>query len=236
MGSTFAAAPEPAKRVLRAIDVQTNKVVWELPQFGAVDSWGGVHSTAGDVVFFATTAGPSRRRTPMRKAAVELQTSQVWKSSPMTYVFDNRPCATVASGPSITGLRSSVGCVAFNADGSPVRADPKRGPANAPCVSACRTGLKRDTWFQLAGSLRRGTARRAAASTASPALRRGEAQRRALRPTRGLCAVLSRLKARGPRRSQRSDFAAQRFRSFRRCTSEFPKALELTNTPLGQLL
>ena len=42
MGGTFAAAPEPARRVLRAIDIQTGKVTWELPQLGNVDSWGGV--------------------------------------------------------------------------------------------------------------------------------------------------------------------------------------------------
>ena len=57
MGGTFAAAPEPAQRVLRAIDIQTGKVAWELPQFGAVDSWGGVLSTAGDVVFFCDDSG-----------------------------------------------------------------------------------------------------------------------------------------------------------------------------------
>ena len=37
MGGTFGAAPEPAQRVLRAIDIRTGRVAWELPQFCAVE-------------------------------------------------------------------------------------------------------------------------------------------------------------------------------------------------------
>jgi alcohol dehydrogenase (cytochrome c) len=102
MGGTFAAAPEPAQRVLRAIDIQTGKVAWELPQFGAVDSWGGVLATASDVVFFCDDSGAfAAADAKTGKRLWSFQTSQVWKSSPMTYVFDNRQLVAVASGPSI---------------------------------------------------------------------------------------------------------------------------------------
>ena len=102
MGGTFAAAPEPAQRVLRAIDIQTGKVAWELPQFGAVDSWGGVLSTAGDVVFFCDDSGAfAAADARSGKRLWSFQTSQVWKSSPMTYLFDSRQFVAVASGPSI---------------------------------------------------------------------------------------------------------------------------------------
>jgi len=102
MGGTFAAAPEPARRVLRAIDIQTGKIAWELPQFGAVDSWGGVLTTAGDVVFFGDDSGAfAAADARSGKRLWSFQTSQVWKSSPMTYVFDNRQLVAVASGPSI---------------------------------------------------------------------------------------------------------------------------------------
>ena len=51
MGGSFVQAPdEPAQRVLRAIDIQTGKVAWELPQVGPVTSWGGTLSTAGGLV------------------------------------------------------------------------------------------------------------------------------------------------------------------------------------------
>jgi alcohol dehydrogenase (cytochrome c) len=102
MGGTFAAAPEPARRVLRAIDIQTGKTAWELPQFGSVDSWGGVLATAGDVVFFCDDSGAfAAADARTGKRLWSFQTSQVWKASPMTYVFDNRQLVAVASGPSI---------------------------------------------------------------------------------------------------------------------------------------
>jgi len=109
MGGTFAAAPEPARRVLRAIDIQTGKVMWELPQFGAVDSWGGVLATAGDVVFFGDDSGAfAAADARSGKRLWSFQTSQVWKSSPMTYVFDNRQLVAVASGPSILAFRLAI--------------------------------------------------------------------------------------------------------------------------------
>jgi alcohol dehydrogenase (cytochrome c) len=102
MGGTFAAAPEPAQRVLRAIDIQTGKVTWELPQFGNVDSWGGVLSTASDLVFFADDSGAfAAADAKTGKRLWGFQTSQVWKASPMTYVFDNRQMLAIASGPNI---------------------------------------------------------------------------------------------------------------------------------------
>jgi alcohol dehydrogenase (cytochrome c) len=102
MGGTFGPAPEPAQRVLRALDVQTGKAKWELPQFGAVDSWGGVLSTAGDVVIFCDDSGAlAAADARTGKVLWSFQTSQVWKSSPMTYMFDNRQYVAVASGPSI---------------------------------------------------------------------------------------------------------------------------------------
>jgi alcohol dehydrogenase (cytochrome c) len=102
MGGTFAAAPEPAQRVLRAIDVQTGKVAWELPQVGTVESWGGVLATASDVVFFCDDSGAfAAADAKTGKRLWSFQTSQIWKSSPMTYVFDKQQLVAVASGPSI---------------------------------------------------------------------------------------------------------------------------------------
>ena len=102
MGGTFGPAPEPAQRVLRALDIQTGKVVWEVPQFGTVESWGGVLSTAGDVVVFADDSGAlAAADARTGKLLWSFQTSQIWKASPMTYLFDNRQFIAVASGPNI---------------------------------------------------------------------------------------------------------------------------------------
>jgi alcohol dehydrogenase (cytochrome c) len=103
MGGSFGQAPnEPAQRVLRAIDIHTGKAVWELPQSGAVNSWGGVLSTAGGTVFFgedsgALMAADASKGTPLWS----FQTSQLWKASPMTYMFDNKQYIAIASGSNI---------------------------------------------------------------------------------------------------------------------------------------
>ena len=74
MGGSFMQAPdEPAQRVLRAIDIQTGKIAWELPQPGPVTSWGGVLSTAGGSRDFRRRQRfADGRRCREREAVVEL--------------------------------------------------------------------------------------------------------------------------------------------------------------------
>ena len=88
MGGSFRQAPnEPAQRLLRAIDLRTSKVVWEVPQTGNVNSWGACE-LAGRVVSLATTAAHSPPSMRQRRRLWSFQTSQLWKASPMTYVFE----------------------------------------------------------------------------------------------------------------------------------------------------
>ncbi|HEX7290653.1 MAG TPA: PQQ-binding-like beta-propeller repeat protein, partial [Conexibacter sp.] len=103
MGGSFRQAPnEPAQRHLRALDIRTGKVVWEVPQTGAVNSWGGVLSTAGRVVFFGDDSGAlAAVDAESGKRLWSFQTSQLWKASPMTYQFDNQQYVAIASGSSI---------------------------------------------------------------------------------------------------------------------------------------
>jgi alcohol dehydrogenase (cytochrome c) len=102
MGGSFAPAPEPAQRLLRAIDITTGKAVWSLPQTGAVNSWGGVLSTAGGVVIFGEDSGALMAADAATgKALWSFQTSALWKASPMTYVFDNKQYVAVAAGSTI---------------------------------------------------------------------------------------------------------------------------------------
>ena len=103
MGGSFKQAPdEPAQRVLRALDIDTGKAVWELPQTGAVNSWGGVLSTAGGIVVFGEDSGALMAADAARGAPLwSFQTSQLWKASPMTYMFDNKQYIAVATGQNI---------------------------------------------------------------------------------------------------------------------------------------
>ena len=72
------APDEPAQRVLRAIDIQTGKIAWELPQTGAVNSWGGMLSTAGrrrDLRRRQRRADGRRRRRPASRCGAFRRTS-----------------------------------------------------------------------------------------------------------------------------------------------------------------
>jgi alcohol dehydrogenase (cytochrome c) len=106
MGGSFVQAPdEPAQRVLRAIDIHTGKIVWELPQQGPVTSWGGVLSTAGGVVIFGEDSGSLMAADASSgKPLWSFQTNQNWKASPMTYVFDNKQHVAVAAGSTIVAF------------------------------------------------------------------------------------------------------------------------------------
>jgi alcohol dehydrogenase (cytochrome c) len=103
MGGSFRQAPnEPAQRLLRAIDIRTGKVAWQIPQSGAVNSWGGVLSTAGRVVFFGDDSGAvAAADAETGRRLWSFQTSQLWKASPMTYMFDDTQYVAVAAGSTI---------------------------------------------------------------------------------------------------------------------------------------
>jgi alcohol dehydrogenase (cytochrome c) len=102
MGGSFAPAPEPAQRLLRAIDIRSGKTVWELPQTGTVNSWGGVLSTAGGVVIFGEDSGALMAADAATgKALWNFPTNTLWKASPMTYMFDNKQYVAIAAGSNI---------------------------------------------------------------------------------------------------------------------------------------
>jgi alcohol dehydrogenase (cytochrome c) len=103
MGGSFKQAPdEPAQRVLRAIDIRTGRSVWELPQTGTVDSWGGTLSTAGGLVIFGEDSGALMAADASNgKPLWSFQTNQIWKASPMTYMFDNKQYVAIAAGSTI---------------------------------------------------------------------------------------------------------------------------------------
>ena len=106
MGGSFAGDPkDPGVRKLRAFDLHTGKAVWELPQTGAGDTWGGVLSTAGGVVFFGADDGTF--------AAADAKTGkQLWSfranvaphSSPMTYQFDGHQYVVTTAGSNIVAF------------------------------------------------------------------------------------------------------------------------------------
>jgi alcohol dehydrogenase (cytochrome c) len=88
---------------VRAFDIQTGRIVWELPEAGQGNSWSGTLATAGGLVFFGDDAGAL--------SAADADTGKrLWSypfkleiphSSPMTYVFDNKQYIGMAVGSQV---------------------------------------------------------------------------------------------------------------------------------------
>ncbi len=91
-----------ARRILRALDLQTGAVKWELPQQGTADSWGGTLATSTGLVFFGDDSGAFAAADAVTgKLLWAFQTSQTWKASPMAYQFDGKEYIAVAAGGTI---------------------------------------------------------------------------------------------------------------------------------------
>jgi PQQ-dependent dehydrogenase (methanol/ethanol family) len=94
---------DPGTRSLRALDIHTGKIVWEVPQVDSPEAdYSGILSTAGGLVFYGESSG--------NFAAVDAKTGKTlwhfmandpWKASPMTYLFKGRQYVAIASGGNI---------------------------------------------------------------------------------------------------------------------------------------
>ena len=106
LGGSQRTADDPRpQRILRAIDIRTGAIAWELPQRGPALSWGGTLTTATGLVFVAEDGGglmavDAESGTPRWS----FQTNQTWKASPMTYMFDGTQYVAVAAGPNVIAL------------------------------------------------------------------------------------------------------------------------------------
>ena len=98
---------DPGAKYLRAIDIETGKIVWEIEQVGSPESnYSGVLSTAGGLVFYGETGGTL--------AAVDAKTGRTlwrgfdgnasWRASPMTYMVNGRQHIAIASGNNIVSF------------------------------------------------------------------------------------------------------------------------------------
>jgi len=105
-GGSFEDAPNDSPRkILRAIDIETGSIAWELPQIGPANSWGGTLATASGLVFFGEDSGAlTAVDASTGKPLWQFQANQTWKASPMTYMFDGKQYIAVASGSNIVSF------------------------------------------------------------------------------------------------------------------------------------
>ncbi len=93
----------PGSKYLRALNIETGEVVWEIPQIGPVESnYSGVLSTAGGLVFYGETGGAFAAVDADNGHALwHFEAHQAWKASPMTYMVNGRQYVAIASGANI---------------------------------------------------------------------------------------------------------------------------------------
>ena len=96
---------EQPRKYLRALDLQTGKVVWEYAQTGRSESWAGLLATASGLVFFgddngAFTAVDAKNGKPLW----HFQLNARWKASPMTYTIGGRHYVAVAADSAVVAF------------------------------------------------------------------------------------------------------------------------------------
>jgi PQQ-dependent dehydrogenase (methanol/ethanol family) len=95
---------EPGKKYLRALDIETGKIVWENPQIGVTEGKrnAGVLATAGGLLFYGDPSGDlvaadERDGKPLWHFA----TNELIKTSPITYSISGKQFVALAVGSNI---------------------------------------------------------------------------------------------------------------------------------------
>jgi alcohol dehydrogenase (cytochrome c) len=104
MGGAARPAPgETFQKILRAVNVRTGEITWELPEIsGSLTASAGTLSTASGLVFFGENSGAFMAADAVTgKVLWEFPTNHTWRASPMTYTFDNKQYVAVAAGQNI---------------------------------------------------------------------------------------------------------------------------------------
>lgn len=101
-GGTRDTPEDPPKKYLRALDLRTGRIAWQLPEFGPGTTRGGVLSTAGGITFFCADGSEfAAVDSATGKLLWHFPANHFWRASPMTYEFDGKQYVAVASGANI---------------------------------------------------------------------------------------------------------------------------------------
>jgi alcohol dehydrogenase (cytochrome c) len=90
-------------KFLRALDLQTGKLVWEVAGVGGSVTASGVLSTAGGVIFYGDNNNGAFVAVDARggKRLWHFDTQQVYKASPMTYAVDGHQRVAIVAGSKV---------------------------------------------------------------------------------------------------------------------------------------
>lgn len=95
---------KPAQKFLRALNIETGKIMWQVPEIGPAEGkqWAGVLATAGGLIFYGDPSGnvvaaDERNGQPLW----HFPTNHRMKSSPMTYMLGGKQYVSLAVGSNI---------------------------------------------------------------------------------------------------------------------------------------
>ncbi len=103
-GSPTGYPEQTGQRFLRALNIETGDIVWEVPQPGSPRSktWTGILVTAGGLLFYAHPNGGFAAADPRTgKTLWEFPTNVRMKAPPMTFTAAGKQYVAVAAGPNI---------------------------------------------------------------------------------------------------------------------------------------
>jgi alcohol dehydrogenase (cytochrome c) len=93
---------EGSQKILLALSPIDGKKVWQYPQVGRGNSWGGTLTTAGGLVFFADDAESFEAvHTETGRPLWHFNTGQPFSASPMTYAVDGVQYVTICAGSDV---------------------------------------------------------------------------------------------------------------------------------------
>jgi alcohol dehydrogenase (cytochrome c) len=101
-GTERNSAGDARRKFLRAIDIQTGQITWEIPNIGGTALGSGLMTTAGGLVFYgdgfgAVTAADARNG----KILWRFHTGQQFKGGPMTYTIDGKQRFVLIAGQTV---------------------------------------------------------------------------------------------------------------------------------------
>jgi PQQ-dependent dehydrogenase (methanol/ethanol family) len=102
-GGTRRSPGDISTKYLRALDVHTGKIAWEIPNVGGGILQSGLMSTAGGLVFYGDSTGGAlvAANAKTGKLLWLFNTGQSWKAGPMSYAIDGKQYVGVAAGATI---------------------------------------------------------------------------------------------------------------------------------------
>ncbi len=104
VGKPIGYPDQTGQRFLRALNIETGEIVFEVPQPGPAraKTWTGILATAGGLLFYGQPNGGFAAADPRSgKTLWQFQTNVRMKASPMTFTAGGKQYVAVAAGPNI---------------------------------------------------------------------------------------------------------------------------------------